>query len=76
MTASTSPASDRIHAPVLVQLGRTLHDALVTATAASDNAIDHRQPITTQQAHELLQLTQHIQRAILAAACLDLSDRS
>jgi hypothetical protein len=41
-----------------------------------DNATDHHQPIPARQAHDLLQLTQQIQRHLMAAACLDLSDRS
>ncbi len=75
MTPSSSPASDRIHGPVLVSLRSALHEALDFASATADNAIDHQQPIPARQAHDFLQLTQQIQRHLLAAACLDLSDR-
>jgi hypothetical protein len=76
MTPSSSPASDRIHAPVLANLRGALLEALDYARACVDNATDHQQPIPARQAHDLLQLTQQIQRHLMAAACLDLSDRS
>jgi hypothetical protein len=75
MTPSSSPASDRIHAPALVSLRGALLEALSHGMACMDNTSDHRQPITLSDAQSLLKLTQQIQRAVLAAACLDLSDR-
>jgi hypothetical protein len=71
----TAP-SDDLHSPVLFSLRLALLEALDYARACVDNAIDHQQPIPARQAHDLLQLTQQIQRHILAAACLDLQDRS
>lgn len=76
MTASTSPASSDLHGPVLASLRGALLEALDYARACVDNAIDHQQPIPARQAHDLLPITQQIQRHLLAAACLDLSDRS
>ncbi len=76
MTPSSSLASSDLHGPVLASLRGALLEALDYARACVDNAIDHQQPIPARQAHDFLQLTQQIQRHLLAAACLDLSDRS
>jgi hypothetical protein len=70
----TAPSND-LHGPVLASLRDALLEALDYASASVDNAIDHKQPIPAQQAHALLPITQHIQRHLLAAACLDLQDR-
>ncbi len=75
MTASSSPASDDLHGPVLANLRGALLEALDYVRACVDNATDHQQPIPARQAHDLLPITQQIQRSILAAACLDLSHR-
>jgi hypothetical protein len=75
MTPSSSPASDDLHGPVLASLRGALLEAIDYAKACVDNAIDHQQPITARHAHVLLNITQQIQRSILAAACLDLSHR-
>jgi hypothetical protein len=76
MTPSTSPASDDLHGPVLRSLLSKLVESRNYSHAVSDNAIDHQQPITLTDAQLLLNVTHQIQRSILAAACLDLSDRS
>ena len=76
MTPSTSPASDDLHDPVLASLRGALLEALDYARACVDNAIDHQQPIPASQAHALFTITQLLQRYLMAAACLDLQDRS
>ena len=70
----TAP-SDDLHSPVLFSLRLALLEALDYARACVDNATDHQRHISARQAHDLLQLTQQIQRHLLAAACLDLQDR-
>jgi hypothetical protein len=75
MTPSSSPASDRIHGPTVALLRSALVEALGHGMACMDNTSDHRQPISESDARSLLRLTHQIQRAILAAACLDLSHR-